>query len=94
MKKHLNVATALFLAMTLFFLMTGSTYAECGPDQINPNSATVEELQEVKGIGAVLAQRIVDYRAEHPFEHVEEIAAVKGIGEKTLEKIQDAFCLE
>lgn len=94
MKNHLSLAKVLFLAMTLFFLMTGSTYAECGPDQINPNTATVEELQDVKGIGAVLAQRIVDYRAEHPFENVKEIAAIKGIGEKTLEKIQDAFCIE
>ncbi len=94
MKNQKKLAKALLLTLTLFFLIAGTGFTECSQDQIDPNTANVEELQQVKGIGAVLAQRIVDYRAEHPFQNVEEIAAVKGIGEKTLEKIQDAFCLE
>ena len=56
---------------------------------VNINTADTETLMTVKGIGEVLAERIVTYREEHGgFETVEELLEVKGIGEKTLEKIK------
>lgn len=53
------------------------------------NSAPVEELAELPGIGEVLAERIVEYRAEHgPFKAVEELTEVSGIGERKLAELE------
>lgn len=54
------------------------------------NSATLEELDTLPGIGPVLAQRIIDYReSQGGFQSVEELVNVSGIGEKTYEKLAD-----
>lgn len=56
---------------------------------VDINTATAEELQELMGVGPVLAQAIVDYRAEHgPFASVDELLEVSGIGEAKLEGIR------
>ena len=52
---------------------------------VNVNTATAEELETLTGIGPVLAQSILDYRAEHgDFQTAEELLNVKGIGEAKL----------
>lgn len=59
-----------------------------GPVDIN--TADLDALVSLKGIGPALAQRILDYREAHgPFASVEELLEVKGIGESTLEKFRD-----
>lgn len=66
------------------------TGGEAADALLDVNAATVEELQELTGIGPVLAQAIVDYRAEHgPFRSVDELLAVSGIGETRLNEIRD-----
>lgn len=57
---------------------------------VDINSATAEELEELMGIGPVLAQAIVDYReANGPFASVDELLEVSGIGEAKLGAIRD-----
>ena len=53
---------------------------------ININTADEAALRTLRGVGEVLAQRIVDYRTEHgPFQSVDELTNVKGIGSGILE---------
>jgi len=57
---------------------------------INVNTATATELEELPGVGEVIAQAIVDYRTENgPFTSVDQLLDVSGIGDATLENIRD-----
>ena len=56
---------------------------------ININTATLEQLDTLPGIGPVTAQSIVTYRQQHGrFQHIEDIMNVSGIGPATFDKIQ------
>ena len=53
-------------------------------------SATVEQLDELPGIGPVTAQKIVDWRASHgPFQSVDDLDDVPGIGPARIEQLRD-----
>ena len=61
-------------------------------EKININSASVDQLQNLKGIGQKKAQAIIDYRNENgSFETIEEIMKVKGIGQGIFEKIKNSI---
>lgn len=56
---------------------------------VNINTASVDELDTVKGIGPGKAKAIVDYRTKNgPFKSVDDLKGVKGFGEKTLAKLR------
>lgn len=57
---------------------------------VNINTASAEELETVTGIGPVLAQAILDYRAEHgDFQTLDELLEVRGIGSAKLDAMRD-----
>jgi competence protein ComEA len=75
------------LLSLLVLLFSGSLYAA-----VDLNTASVEELQAVKGVGASKAEAIVQHRKQHgPFKRVEELDAVKGFGKKTVERLRSEF---
>lgn len=66
--------------------------AASGGGLVNINTASVEELDTLQGIGPVTAQKIVDYRtANGGFSSIEEIKNVPGIGEAKFAAIRDAI---
>lgn len=61
---------------------------------VNINTAGVEELDSLAGIGLATAQAIIDEReANGPFASVEDIQRVSGIGEKKFEKLKESICV-
>lgn len=61
---------------------------------INLNTATVEELQTLPGVGEATAKAIVEDRDAHgPYASPEDLMRVSGIGEKKFAKLQDKVCV-
>lgn len=56
--------------------------------KVHLNTATAEELETLPGVGAVTAQRIVEYRSAHGFARIEDLMNVKGIGQAKFKKMQ------
>ncbi|WP_428954743.1 helix-hairpin-helix domain-containing protein [Streptomyces sp. cg35] len=66
----------------------GAAPAPAGP--IGLNTATVEQLDTLPGVGPVLAQHIIDYRTEHGgFRSIDELREVNGIGDRRFEDLQN-----
>lgn len=59
------------------------------------NTATVQELQDVKGIGPKKAEKVKEYIDENgPIGKMSDLQEVKGIGPKTLQNMEEVFGVE
>ena len=67
---------------------TGAGSAPAGP--VHLNTATLEQLDALPGVGPVTAQKILDYRQKHgAFTSLEELDAIPGIGAARIEQLRD-----
>ena len=100
--KNLNKAEKLYDGEKIYIPKVGENMA-VSRDAINGvstskvirlNSATLEELDGLAGVGPAIAQRIIDYREENGgFKNIEEVKLVPGIGDKMFEKIKNEIQL-
>jgi len=64
-------------------------------EKLNINRASLEQLTYLPGIGPVLAQRIIEYRAKNgSFHNLSELTEIPGIGQVKFERIEEKTTLE
>lgn len=93
MKKNLSrilTLGALALSLALSAGVAHAAEKKTAPaGKVNVNTASVEQLAALPGIGETLAARIVEQRQKQgAFRSTEELVNVKGIGEKSFAKLQ------
>jgi competence protein ComEA len=59
------------------------------PAKVSLASATLEQLDGLPGIGPVTAQKILDWRQQHPLRSVDDLDAIPGIGPARVEQLRD-----
>jgi competence protein ComEA len=93
MKRITKVVAVGLLCGSLAIPLGGHAYAAsvagAGVSRVDINTASVEELARLPGIGPAKAQAIVEYRSEEPFRKPEDLRKVKGIGDKLYEQLKD-----
>jgi competence protein ComEA len=67
---------------------SAGTTTPTGP--LHLNTATLEQLDELPGVGPSTAQKILDFREEHgAFTSIDELDAIPGIGPARLEQLRE-----
>jgi competence protein ComEA len=74
----------LLVALFAFFAFSGLAMAA-----VDINTATMEQLEVLKGVGPAKAKAIVEHRTKNgPFKTVDDLEAVKGFGKKTVDSLR------
>jgi competence protein ComEA len=87
------VVAVLVAVFTGMILVMSANSGDAGP--ININTASAEELTQLKGVGANQAAKIIEFREKNgPFKKPEDLMQVPRIGQKTFEKNKDLILVE
>ena len=91
--RKMIVAAVLLVVFVGLISILNANAAEV--QKININTASAEELAQLKGIGPSHAAKIVAYREKNgPFKMPEELMQVSGIGQKTFDTNQELIIVE
>lgn len=91
---RISLLSALVICGALSFISPAPASAQAtdatpAKASINLNSATLDQLETLPGIGRKTAERIIEHRTKSgPFKRIEELMNVKGIGEKSFLKFK------
>ena len=95
--RRMKLACALLVCLSLALTpaaLLAQRAKSVSTEKVNLNTATVEQLQTLPGIGPAMAKRIIEHRTKvGKFTKIEEILNVKGIGEKRFQRIKDRLVL-
>ena len=82
--------------VVIFVILAGFISLYAGEiAKININTASAQELTQLKGIGPSHAAKIVEYREKNgPFKLPEDVVKVPGIGQKTFENNKDLILVK
>ena len=82
-----RTSVILFFVCTLALVLDAKKQPSAKP--LDLNTATVEQLEQLPGIGPGTAKAIIRFREKSgPFQRVEDLLAIRGITKKRLEKLR------
>lgn len=76
------------VVLALCVVLGGGSAFAAQPGTVDLNTATVEELCALPGVGPKKAEAILELRKKRPFTRVTQLLEVRGIGKKTLERLK------
>lgn len=87
---------AVITVLTVALMMSWAVPAFAADLQkVNINTATLEELMSLDGVGEKVAQKVLSFRkANGPFQKPEDLMMVKGIGQKMFDKNKDRIVVK
>lgn len=95
--RRMKLACALLVCLSLALTpaaLLAQKAKSASTEKVNLNTATVEQLQTLPGVGPAMAKRIIEHRTKvGKFTKIEEILNVKGIGERRFQRIKDRLVL-
>ena len=94
--KMVNRKIGMVVLLAVFVILAGVISLYAGEaEKVNINTASAEELTQLKGIGPSHAAKIVAYREKNgPFKLPEDVTQVPGIGQKTFDSNKDLILVE
>ncbi len=91
-KANMTVLTALTVALMMAWVVP---VLAADMEKVNINTATLEDLMTLDGIGQKYAERILEFREKNgPFQKPEDLLMVKGIGHKILDRNLDRIIVQ
>ncbi len=95
--KGLRFSPQVLASVGCALLLLGAAHAQKKKPPAKPidlNTATVEQLQQLPGVGPAIAKAIVSFRQKSgPFRRVEDLLAVRGISKRKLEALRPYLTL-
>lgn len=89
LRHYCRIAISLCLAFAFILPLAAGAKKKLPAHPINLNTATLQQLEELPGVGPVTAQKILDFRAKSgPFQSVSDLLAVPRISKARFAKIK------